>query len=153
MKAIAHVGSQAAKPRAYRLRLIEKRSIVYARLPAEMRKFQPKKVAYIPYATMAWIENLLAKGETEWPWFDAVLKFIDSGAYRQIEAQLTEEIDQMKAAKKAFYDGFKSFSAPKPGGLVTSQPSIGSSWPNPRPRGDRPYFWETVDSSAWREQE
>lgn len=76
--------SKATRPRTPRLRLIEKRSIVYARLPAELKSFQPDKVAYIPYATMAWIESLLKKGGTDWPWFAAVLKFINSSAYRAL---------------------------------------------------------------------
>lgn len=146
--------SKATRPRTPRLRLIEKRSIVYARLPAELKSFQPDKVAYIPYATMAWIESLLKKGGTDWPWFAAVLKFINSSAYREIEASLLGEIEQLRSKKKAFYDSLRSHpSQPLPSPVPDSNSSLNASWPTLRPKDGRPYFWENIDTLAWRDQE
>jgi hypothetical protein len=141
-------------PRAYRLRPIEKRSIVYARLPAELKCFQPTNIAYIPYATMAWIESLLKKGGTDWPWFAAVLKFINSNAYREIEASLLGEIEQIRSKKQAFYDSLRSHSPhPLPSPVPDSTSSLNTSWHSVRPKDDRPYFWESIDTLAWRDQE
>jgi hypothetical protein len=146
--------SKASRPRTPRLRLVEKRSIVYARLPAEVKSFQPDQVVYIPHATMAWIESLLKRGSTDWLWFAAILKFINSNAYREIESSLIYEIGQMRAEKKAFYEGFKSPSSKVPSSLMVSfTGSVSVSWPNARPNGDRHYFRENIDTLWWRDQE
>jgi hypothetical protein len=115
---------------------------------------QPDKVAYIPYAVMAWIESLLKKGGTGWPWFAAVLKLINSNAYREIEASLLGEIEQLRSKKKAFYDSLRSHpSQPLPSPVPGPTSSLNVSWSNMQPKDGRPYFWGNVDILAWHDQE
>jgi hypothetical protein len=147
-----------SKPKAGtpRLKLIEKRSIVYARLPSSLKinpSIQPSRIEYIPYATLAWIEHLLKKDKTDWPWFATVLRFLKSPSYAEIERYLIAEIESNKQAQREFYESFKvrvvPAKTPKPAALAQAE----ASWPSARPRGDRPYFWENIDTLAWREQE
>ena len=85
-----------------RLTPLEKRSIVYARLPTESMGLsphltimcRPDRTMDVPCATMAWIETLLANGDTDWPWFAAVLKFVKSPAYATLEKSMLAEIER-----------------------------------------------------------
>jgi hypothetical protein len=145
------------KTPSLRLKLVEKRSIVYARLPASIKggpSDQPARIEYIPYSTLAWIENLLKKGKTDWPWFAVVLRFINSTNYAAIEQSIVSEIERNKEAKRAFYASFpRQRSQVKNSPKVPGSQQTLASWPSVRPSGDRPYFWENIDTLLWREQE
>lgn len=148
------------------LSLIEKRSLVYARLPPDARGnilTVPGQLQPIPYATMVWIEHLLKKGQTEWPWFSAVLQFVGSAEYEQIKSSILAEIAHERArwdqiARRGKTVGFGASRSRVTTNFSTHAPAIHAptthaprSWdPNKSP--SRPYFWENLDTSWWREQ-
>ena len=165
------------KSQIRRLSVVEKRSITYARLSLVDKgvvnrvgqPFLPKRVAYIPRATLLWIERLLVRGASDWPWFAVVLKFVNSTEYGRIEASIKEEMNKWLEEDALFW---KKLKESEPAATFRSIPSSQMGDTNPieartglyaqkivKPLGSKStvlpnaYFWEDKDPNWWREQE
>lgn len=168
------------KSHIYQLSAIEKRSIVYARLlrandssfNLRWEVFKPKRVAYIPLGTLSWIESILTKGETEWPWFAAVLGFFNSKEYARVESQLQREFAKAKDDDNSFWERIKVKNVPlgvNPNansqqvslkGLEEAKsPVLSKKYTTARFSSNtdisasKQCFWDSHDPSWWREQE
>ena len=168
-------GPEKSQPR--RLSLVEKRSVAYARLNLVDKgvvnrvgqPFLPKRVAYIPHATLLWIERLIVRGESDWPWFTIVLKFVNSKEYGRIEAAIKEESNRWLEEDALFWKRLKE-SKPAATLRPTLSNRMGATNPIEASKSFYPqklaktqgskstvlpsaYFWEDKDPNWWREQE
>jgi hypothetical protein len=164
-----------------KLTTVEKRSIVFAKLQAvdasifnlKYQTFTPKRVVYIPRGTLSWILHILAIRDTQWPWFEEVLKFSTSEEYAMVENQMLEEVRKAKEADIFFWNRLKTqktslapknltVSRLKSQAKIQEYPRLESIENRSKSRFidsvgygyySAPYFWDSHDSNWWREQE
>jgi len=103
---------------------------------------------------MVWIEHLLKKGETEWPWFSAVLEFIQSPEYEKTKKSLLAEIKQEQERWGRITLEAKSHNRNTSlrQNISANQKCQQLQSSDVEEVPDPPYFWKNLDTSWWREQ-